>query len=348
VAPTGRATQEPIVWGGYDEKRVRVAARWSGGVAMDDSEPMDTATLFQAARSHVIALDGGLATELEAQGCDLSGSLWSARLLAEQPEQIYAAHRAFFAAGAQVAITASYQASFAGFAAAGIGHDRAVELMRRSVELARRAAVDEPGDGPRWVAASVGPYGATLGDGSEYRGDYGLTVADLRRFHRERLGVLADAGADVLAVETIPSVAEVEAVVAELDALGVAAWISLTAAGRLTRAGEPAADAFALAATGRSVGAIGVNCTRPADVSGLLELAAAVTDKPLLAYPNSGEDWDAAGRQWHVRPDLARDGIGPGDVETWIALGARLVGGCCRVTPSQISAIARTTSADRA
>ncbi len=294
-----------------------------------------TGSLFDAARTAVVALDAGLATQLEAQGCDLSGSLWSARLLAEEPEQIYVAHRAFFAAGAQVAITASYQASFAGFAAAGLDHDRAVELMRRSVDLARRAATDEPGDAPRWVGASVGPYGAVRGDGSEYRGDYGLSVAELRAFHRERLTVLAGAGADVLAVETIPSRAEVEAVVAELDAIGVPAWISITAAGPLTRAGEPAAEAFALAAAGRSVGAVGVNCTNPADVAGLLELAATVTDKPLIAYPNSGEEWDATRRQWHGRPDFA-----PADVATWIDLGARLVGGCCRVTPAQIAAIA--------
>ena len=296
---------------------------------------METATLFATARTTVVTLDGGLATQLEAQGCDLSGSLWSARLLAEEPEQIYAAHRAFFAAGAQVAITASYQASFAGFAAAGIRPDRTVELLRRSVELARRAATDEPGEGPRWVAASVGPYGAVLGDGAEYRGDYGLSVADLRAFHRERLAVLADAGADVLAVETIPSCAEVEAVVAELDAIGAPAWISITAAGRLTRAGEPAEQAFALAAAGRSVGAVGVNCTHPDDVTGLLELAGAVTDKPLIAYPNSGELWDATGRQWRGRPDFA-----PADVARWIGLGARFVGGCCRVTPAQITAIA--------
>jgi homocysteine S-methyltransferase len=314
---------------------------------------MSTVSLFEAARANVIVLDGGLATQLEAQGCDLSGALWSARLLAEEPEQIYAAHRAFFAAGADVAITASYQASFAGFAAAGIGPDRASELMRRSIELARRAAADEPGDGrpvsTRWVAASVGPYGAVLGDGSEYRGDYGLSVTELRAFHHERLAVLADAGADVLAVETIPSLAEVEAVVAELDALDLPAWISITAAGGLTRAGEPAADAFALAAAGRNVGAVGVNCSHPEDVTGLLELARAVTDKPLIAYPNSGEDWDAAGRQWHdhrdltndlTRSDTARSDTGPSDIETWIGLGARLVGGCCRVTPGQISAIA--------
>jgi homocysteine S-methyltransferase len=316
------------------------------GASVDLRTSVDTATLFRAARENVIVLDGGLATQLEAQGCDLSGALWSARLLAEEPDQIYAAHRAFFAAGAQVAITASYQASFAGFAAAGIGHDRATELMRRSVELARRAAVDETGDGspapPRWVAASVGPYGAVLGDGSEYRGDYGLSVGDLRAFHHERLAVLADAGADVLAVETIPSLAEVEAVVAELDALNLPAWISITAAAGLTRAGEPAAEAFALAAAGRTVGAVGVNCSHPDDVAALLELAAAVTDKPLIAYPNSGEEWDATGRQWHGGSGTANDRTAGNDVATWIGLGARLVGGCCRVTPEEISAIAAT------
>lgn len=296
--------------------------------------------LFAAARTSVVALDGGLATQLEAQGCDLSTALWSARLLAEEPEQIYAAHRAFFAAGAQVAITASYQASFAGFAVAGIGRARAVELMHRSVELARRAAADEPGDGPRWVAASVGPYGAVRADGSEYRGDYGLSGQELRRFHRERLAVLADAGADLLAVETIPSLAEVAAVVAELDALDAPAWISVTARGLRTRAGDPAAQALALAASGRSVGAVGVNCTRPDDVAGLLGLAATVTDKPLVAYPNSGEAWDAASRTWRGSATVA-----PGDVAKWVGIGARLVGGCCRVTPAQIATIASAAGA---
>ena len=297
--------------------------------------------LFTAAGADPVVLDGGLATQLEAQGCDLSSSLWSARLLADEPEQIYTAHRAFFAAGAQVAITASYQASFDGFARAGIDRDRAIVLLRRSVELARRAADDEPaGAGPagaarRWVAASVGPYGAVLGDGSEYRGDYGLTRRELRAFHHDRLAVLADAGADLFAVETIPSVAEVDALVAELDHLGVPAWISITADGVRTRAGEPAELAFASAASGATVGAVGVNCTDPDDVVGLLDLAASVTDKPLVAYPNSGEEWDAHARRWH-----GAGGFDPADVDRWRGLGARLIGGCCRVTPAQIAAIA--------
>src|SRR5664279_6255231 len=161
------------------------------------------ASLVDAVRERVVVLDGGLATELERRGNDLSSALWSARLLRDQPDEIVAAHRAFADSGAEVATTASYQASFD-----GLGEDAEV-LMRRSVDLARRGS-----DG--WVAASVGPYGATLADGSEYRGDYGLTVAQLRRWHRPRLAVLADAGADVLAVETIPCLAEVAALLAEL------------------------------------------------------------------------------------------------------------------------------------
>ena len=154
-------------------------------------------------RGGPLLLDGGLATQLEAQGNDLSDRLWSARLLLEEPEQIVAAHLAFFRAGARVATTASYQATFEGFAARGLDHAAAAGLLRRSVELAEQArdrALDEGAEGPLFVAASVGPYGAMLADGSEYRGRYGRTVAQLADFHRERLRVLATTGADVLAV----------------------------------------------------------------------------------------------------------------------------------------------------
>ena len=97
------------------------------------------------------------------------------------------------------------------------------------------------------MAASVGPYGAALADGSEYRGDYGLTVAELRDWHRPRLEILADAGADLLALETIPCLAEAEALLEEISALGVPAWLSMTCADGRTRAGEPAEEAFAMA-----------------------------------------------------------------------------------------------------
>jgi homocysteine S-methyltransferase len=264
-----------------------------------------------------VVLDGGLATELERRGNDLSSALWSARLLRDDPAEIVAAHRAFFAAGAQVATTASYQAP--------------VELAASSVALAREGAEDYGG----WVAASVGPYGAVLADGSEYRGDYGLSVSELRAFHRPRLDALVGAGPDVLAVETIPCLTEVEALVAELDAVGFPAWLSLTCDGVRTRAGEPVAEAFAMARDCAAVVAVGVNCTAPADVPALVDLAAR-TGKPVVAYPNSGEAW--IDRRW-----TGPAAFSAAEVKGWVAAGARLVGGCCRVGPAEIAGIAAAT-----
>lgn len=271
--------------------------------------------LTDAVRDQVVVLDGGLATELERRGNDLSTALWSAQLIEDAPGEIVAAHRTFAAAGARVAITASYQAP--------------IPLMRRSVALAQEAV----GDG--WVAASAGPYGAVRADGSEYRGDYGRTVAELREFHRPRLAELAESGADVLAVETIPCLAEVEALLAELDALGVPAWLSMTCVRNRTRAGEPARDGFEMAGDCASVFAVGVNCVDPADAVALVRLAVQASGKPAVVYPNSGETWDATARTW-----TGDSAFRPSDVTAWVDAGARLVGGCCRVTPSDIAAIA--------
>lgn len=284
--------------------------------------------LADVLRERPVVLDGGLATELENRGHDLADELWSARLLADDPDAIRSVHAAYFAAGAEVATTASYQASVDGLAARGWD---AAALLRRSVTLACQAR-DEHGSG--WVAASVGPYGAVLADGSEYRGDYGLTVAELRQFHRPRLELLAASGPDVLAVETIPCLAEVEAVLAELDRLAVPAWLSLTCAGGRTRAGEPLAAAFAMAADVAAVMAVGVNCSEPGEVPDAVRTAVAATGKPGVAYPNSGEGWRAADHTWAGARGFAAD-RGP----EWVAAGARLVGGCCRVGPADISAL---------
>ena len=273
-------------------------------------------SLPDALSQRVVMLDGGLATELEQRGHDLSSDLWSARLLHDDPAAIADVHRAFVAAGAEVVTTASYQASFEGF-----GDDTEV-LLGRSVDLARES-------GARWVAASVGPYGAMLADGSEYRGDYGLSVRQLRSWHRRRLDVLIGAGPDVLAVETIPCLAEVEALCAELD---FPAWLSVTCSGTSTRAGEPVAEAFAMARDCTEVIAVGVNCTDPEDVAALVRLAADVTGKPAVAYPNSGEGWDARRRVW-----TGQGGFTAEQVSGWVSDGARLVGGCCRVRPEDIA-----------
>ncbi len=310
-----------------------------------------TRTLAAALRQGTVVLDGGLSTELERAGHDVSCALWSARLLRDDPMAVQAAHTAFFAAGARVATTATYQATFEGFAAAGIDRAAARTLMARSVALARRAAEQAGVGDASWVAGSVGPYGALLADGSEYTGDYtdpawtgrtggGLSVAELRAFHRPRLAVLAEAGADVLACETIPAAAEAAALLAEVDALGVPAWLSLTTVvdrqGTVrTRRGEPAAGVFALARGVAAVIAVGVNCTDPAGVGAAVTVAAEASGKPVVAYPNSGERWDAATRRWAGEPGLLTY-----DVVGWVAAGARLLGGCCRVGPAELRRVA--------
>ena len=289
---------------------------------------MTARDLSAALGSGPVVLDGGLATLLEARGHDLSSDLWSARLLRDDPEAVVSAHREFFAAGAEVATSASYQASFEGFARLGLDREQAADLMRLAVTLAVRARDESAPDG--WVAASVGPYGAYLADGSEYRGDYDLDVAGLRDFHRPRLEVLAAAGADVLAVETIPCLAEVEALCAELDGTGVTAWLSLSADGDRTRADEPLAEAWDMTADVDEIVAVGVNCCVPGDVT----TALADATGPLVAYPNSGQGWDAVRRSW-----TGESAFDPGAVEAWLDAGARLVGGCCRVGPDDIAEV---------
>jgi homocysteine S-methyltransferase len=282
----------------------------------------------------VLIGDGGLATELEARGQDLSDPLWSARLLADAPQEIAAVHRSFFAAGAMIATTASYQASFEGFAARGIDRAGTVRLLRRSVELARAARDEAGGHAPRWVAASVGPYGAALADGSEYRGRYGRSVAELETWHRPRLEVLADAGADILALETIPDVDEAEALVNLVHRLGVPAWLSYTVEGGRTRAGQPLTAAFAVAAGVAEILAVGVNCCAPDDVLPAIAAAREI-GKPVIVYPNSGERWDGGHRAWTGPSRFAAQAA-----RGWVAAGARIVGGCCRVRPADIAGLA--------
>ncbi|WP_329199114.1 MULTISPECIES: homocysteine S-methyltransferase [unclassified Streptomyces] len=287
--------------------------------------PRASGPLAAALAERVVLLDGGLSNQLTAQGCDLSGGLWTGRVLAERPDQVEAAHTAYARAGAEVLITASYQI--------GYRAPEAGVLLRRSVEAAGRAA--RAADHEVWVAASVGPYGAVLADGSEYRGRYGLGVAELAAFHRPRIEALLEAGPDVLALETVPDTTEAEALLGVLAGTGAPAWLSYTVAGGRTRAGQPLAEAFALAADTPEVIALGVNCCDPQDVGPALEAAASVTRKPLLAYPNDGSVWDAATGQWHSPPTPP-----PWDLPAWRTTGARLLGGCCRIDPAAIEALA--------
>lgn len=277
--------------------------------------------LATALAQRPVILDGGLGTLLEARGNDVTSDLWSARVLRDDPDEVRAAHSEFVAAGAEVVITASYQIGFGG----EIPDAEVEALLRRSVIVAREA-------GEAVVAASVGPVGALRADGSEYTGAYGLSLAELRQAHRRRLHVFAEAGADVLAIETIPSPLEVEALALELAELDVLAFVSLSAdsIGFVGRAALAAALREAASAPG--VVAVGVNCCAPGSVLPALEDAPGL---PLVVYPNTGETWHAATRTWHGGAAPLAD-----DAPAWVAAGARLVGGCCRSTPADIAAIA--------
>jgi homocysteine S-methyltransferase len=297
------------------------------------------------ARRGVVVLDGGLATELERRGADLHDPLWSARVLLDDPELIRDVHRSYFRAGADVAISASYQASFEGFEARGLDREEAARVLRRSVELAAQARDDwlaeRPANGDRpLVAASIGPYGAMLANGAEYTGEYGKTVDELARWHLPRLEVLAASGADLLAVETIPSIVEAEALARALGSVPeIPAWISFSC-----RDGGHACDGTAfdraveVAASPPNVVAVGLNCTPPIHVGPLVEIAATTTTKPIVAYPNRGAFWDPVRRSWVDPPRQdAAPSLRPAE---WHAAGARLIGGCCGTGPEDVRAIA--------
>ncbi len=286
----------------------------------------------------VVVLDGGLGTELDRRGLDLHDPLWSARALVESPDLIRDVHAAYFDAGADVATSSSYQASFEGFAARGLGREATAALFRRSVELAREAA--SAATGRRLVAASVGPYGAFLGNGAEYTGDYDRDEAGLVEFHVPRLEALAEAAPDLFAVETIPSIVEAGALVRALERVPeVPAWMSFSCRdGARLCDGTPFERAIEAATSSPSVVAVGVNCTSPLHVASLVEIAAANTELPVVCYPNRGAFWDPVRKVWVDPPRQdARPVMRPLD---WRDAGARLVGGCCGTTPADIASMA--------
>lgn len=286
-----------------------------------------------------IVLDGALATELERRGCDLADALWSAKTLLERPEVIEAVHRDYFGAGAQVATTASYQASVAGYAERGMGEEAALELIARSVRLAASARDDADAGRVRLVAGSVGPYGAVLADGSEYTGDYELSREEFIAFHRPRAAALVGAGADLLAFETLPKLTEALALADLAEELGAPAWFSFS-----LRDAEHISDGTPLAEVARALDArptaiaVGVNCVPLELVAPALEVLAAHTSLPLIAYPNSGETYDPVTKTWGpgVEGAATLAELAP----RWRDSGARLIGGCCRTTPADIAGLA--------
>jgi len=293
-----------------------------------------------------LVIDGALATELEHRGYDLKDSLWSAKILLEQPEAIQQVHYDYFKAGADCAITASYQATIEGFAKRGLNKKEAIALIQKSVKIAIEARdefwEDESnrlGRSKPFVAASVGPYGAFLANGEEYIGNYGLTEKELMDFDRPRMKALVEAGADILACETIPCLIEAQAIAKLLKEFpNTTAWISFSARDeKHISEGQAFADCVRLLEAHPQIAAIGINCTSPKFIPSLIREAKKSTNKPILVYPNSGETYDATRNDWDGNPVYESFG---GQAREWYEAGARLIGGCCRTTPEDISVIA--------
>jgi homocysteine S-methyltransferase len=308
--------------------------------------------------ARIRVLDGGMATELERRGFDLRGPLWSAQVLASSPEAIAGVHLDYLRAGADCISTVSYQISARGYAELGRGQEAAAQALRQSVELAgqarasylREIGLGESGARPILIAASLGPFGAALHNGAEYHGRYAIGFEELVDFHRERLAVLAamgangaaDLAADLVAFETVPSLEEARAIVAALAEFPqVSAWISFTCRDEAHVAhGERLEECARLLDPGKQVLAVGVNCTAPHLIEALLGEARAGTSKPLLAYPNSGERWDAQTRTWQGRGDAEAELARYAEMaRRWYRAGAQAVGGCCRTGPEHIRAV---------
>lgn len=288
-------------------------------------------------------LDGGMASELEYQGANIDGPLWSAHVLEDAPEKVVAVHRAFIEAGADCIETASYQVSRMGYAEFGLAPERADAALLKAVELARSAAAEFP-DRRIVVAASLGPYGAALHNGAEYHGSYDCSFDELVEFHGERIQVLAGAAdsqsPDLFAFETLPSLEEANAIGEALAPWPeLAAWFSFTCKDEKHVArGELLSDCAAAVSRFPQTIAFGVNCTQPALIPALIGELRKASDKPVVVYPNSGEGWDASARHWTGSSDATKYGAMAAD---WFAVGAQIVGGCCRTRPAHIRQVAQ-------
>ena len=291
----------------------------------------------------VIVLDGAFATELEARGFSVNDALWSAKALFERPDLVREVHMDYLRAGADVVTSASYQATVEGFMKRGFSKEEAAALIQKSIQLAQEARdlylAEREGNGRvPFVAASVGPYGAYLADGSEYRGDYGIDEDALVAFHAERLALLAEEKPDLLACETLPCLVEARAIVRALREreIRIPAWFSFSC-----RDAAHISDGMEIAVCARwldtvpEAAAIGLNCTAPQYVESLIGEIRRETTKPIVVYPNSGETYDASDKSWHG----AAEDFGT-IARRWRTAGARLIGGCCRTTPREIADIA--------
>lgn len=296
-------------------------------------------------QKNFIIVDGALASELQRRGCDLNDSLWSAKVLFEQPELIRQVHFDYFKAGADCAITASYQATPLGFAKKGINLNDSIALVQKSVELAQQAKqqylseLDQPK--PLLIAGSVGPYGAYLADGSEYTGAYQLSEEAFMEFHYVRIKALIDANVDLLACETLPSFTEIKALTKVIKQFPkISCWFSFTLKDdQHLSDGTPLSLVVEYLNNIEQIASVGINCIALEKVTRSLNVLNKLTSKPLIVYPNSGEVYDPLIKQWHPNPQ--HNCTFANQLTNWIESGAKLIGGCCQTTPNDIANIAK-------
>jgi homocysteine S-methyltransferase len=289
--------------------------------------------------NYPLLIDGGLSNQLERQGYNLNHKLWSAKLLDCYPEAIIHAHLAYLEAGARCITTASYQATISGFMS--VGYDRATAeiLILKSVELAEKAITRfQEKDFKPLIAASIGPYGAYLADGSEYNGNYGVSKDELRAFHDDRIRLLDSSNADILACETIPSFKEALVLYDLLKDVKKQAWVSFSCRDdKYINDGTQMADCVELFADHPNIFAVGINCTAPGYISKLVKTIKPIMNKKrLIIYPNSGDIYDAKYKTWSTNINTANFLT---LAEEWIDIGVDIIGGCCRIGPKEIKSL---------
>ena len=294
----------------------------------------------------IMIIDGSMSTALEHMGADLNNKLWTASILANQPELVKQVHLNYFRAGADCGITCSYQATIPGFMAQGYTEEEAEDLIRRSVELFLKARDEwwqeegkESGRPYPLCLGAVGPYGAYLADGSEYRGNYGLSDQELYDFHRRRMEILHEAGSDILLIETQPSLQEVLVEARIAEELGAEFWISFSCLN-----GKQICDGTMIRDCAEALDPekyphlkmIGVNCTKPEYLVSLIKELKAGTSLPVAVYPNSGETYDPKTKTWSV----SGRSMDFGDYALqYMMAGADAVGGCCTTVEKHVQQV---------
>lgn len=307
---------------------------------------MTPAQLSRKLADEVLILDGAMATQLEALGVDTDNLLWSAQALLNKSASIRQVHEAYFRAGADMVLTNTYQANIPAFRLQGYSRQQAEQMIRQAVILAREARDVLHPQG--LVAGSIGPYGAYLANGSEYSGAYELDKAAFQDFHRPRIAQIIAAGADLLAIETMPHFGEIQA----LTELLAKEFPDTAAYASLSIHQDPAhlCDGTPLETVGHhldqasNIAALGLNCTAVANITPALQRLRSVTDKPFVVYPNSGEKYDPETKSWQTIPGAMKPADAAGK---WQELGARLIGGCCRTTPKDIRAVAESVTGNQ-